>query len=597
MSRYWLIALLVFCLELPADERLRIYDLQGKCKIEGQVLGADQLNSEVSVYRSSGATSDAAREAQHALRQVLEFYQRVLDWDSIDNNGSAIHVFANYLNREEGCLGFNAFYKPSFNETFHQIGFLNFSRKPYGTARDLDVVAHEFSHGVFRSTEGLHAPFEKDALNESIADLFGVAFRIWSQLPPGSDLSAASVGLNDFKVGQLFAREFNALARETFPDGVLRNMANPAQRDAFDFYSEGYSRGNDYSEYDVGAISSLAFTLLAVGGQHPRLDNGIRVEGIGLDKTLNVVFYVMRHLRFMDLESFAAMAEKAAEKLYGKYSLESRATHNAFAAVGLFDEVLTAVEQQRQREEAERNERERREREAQEQRETEAREQRERVEAERDERERQQRAPEPVPPQSIPAPPPITAPVSSPVAPLQISGQHFIALLLGVLILLIVVVARASRVRGYQFSPTAVEPAPAASTIPLKKEQQRPRPQLPERPPAEPRVLLWISADGQGCSLSLDEHPQLWGREYPDTPLFHLVSRDQRISRLQCEIWYQPRGRFLYVRNHSSNGTRVNHVQLGQGEKGKVALQLKQSLTLELGRFCLALTVEHFANH
>lgn len=590
MSRYWLIALLAFCLDVPADERLKIYDLQGKCKTEGQVLGADELNSEVSVYRSSGATSDAAREAQHALRKVLEFYQRIFDWDSIDNQGSAIHVFANYLDREEGCMGFNAFYKPSFNETFHQIGFLNFSRKPYGTARDLDVVAHEFSHGVFRSTEGLHAPFEKDALNESIADLFGVAFRVWSQLPASSDLSAAAVGLNDFKVGQLYAREFNALARETFPEGVLRNMANPAQRDALDFYSEGYSRGNDYNEYDVGAISSLAFTLLAVGGQHPRLDNGIRVEGIGLDKTLDVVFYVMRHLRFMDLESFAAMAEKAAEKLYGKFSLEARATHNAFAAVGLFDEALTAAEQQRQREEAEREARER----EQEQHEREAREQREREDAER---QRQLPDPEPLQPQPIPESPPIEAPEPSPAASLQISGKHFIALLLGVLVLLIVVVARASRVRSFPIAQAPVESAPVVSTTRLEQGLRRPPPPAPDKPPTVPRVLLWVSAQGQGSSVSLNEHPQLWGREHPDTPLFHLISRDPRISRLQCEIWYQPRGRFLYVRNHSSNGTRINSVQLGRGEKGKVALQLKQSLTLELGRFCMTLTVEHFANH
>ena len=62
---------------------------------------------------------------------------------------------------------------------------------------------------------------------------------------------------------------------------------------ADDHYSEADTYDDDI--YARGAITSLAFYLMAEGGRHPRLLNDIRVDGIGLRKASTIVFYVLRH--------------------------------------------------------------------------------------------------------------------------------------------------------------------------------------------------------------------------------------------------------------------------------------------------------------
>ena len=71
-------------------------------------------------------------------------------------------------------------------------------------AGSLDVAAHEFSHGLIERTVNLEYQFQSGALNESIADVFGVL-----------------VDDEDWLVGE------DVVSLDYFPSGALRNMADP----------------------------------------------------------------------------------------------------------------------------------------------------------------------------------------------------------------------------------------------------------------------------------------------------------------------------------------------------------------------------------
>ncbi len=72
-------------------------------------------------------------------------------------------------------------------------------------AEGLDVAAHEMSHGVIQHTVNLEYRNQSGALNESMADVFGVM-----------------VDRGDWRLGEDVVR-----SRQFFASGALRDMADP----------------------------------------------------------------------------------------------------------------------------------------------------------------------------------------------------------------------------------------------------------------------------------------------------------------------------------------------------------------------------------
>jgi Zn-dependent metalloprotease len=122
----------------------------------------------VSLERGEGdpATGDdSVDQTYDYLGQVSNFFKEVLNRNSYDNLGADIianvHYGANYM---------NAFWdgdELTFGEGDGVI-FTDFSRS-------LDVVAHEFGHGVVQTTANLQYFSQSGALNEHFADVFGSA--------------------------------------------------------------------------------------------------------------------------------------------------------------------------------------------------------------------------------------------------------------------------------------------------------------------------------------------------------------------------------------------------------------------------------------
>ena len=187
------------------------------------------------------------------------------------------------------------------------------------THEALDVVGHEFTHGVIRHTSNLVYERESGALNESFADIFGTM------------VEREVVG--DANYDWLMGSDF----------GAIRSLQNP------NAFGDPSIRGGLFWMNQVGCVPSGAndlcgvhinsgvqnrwFSLLVDGGTQ----NGVTVNGVGETAARRVAY------RNMTVELFAGAdyddaregAIDAAEALYGACSNVVEQVTNAWAAVGV----------------------------------------------------------------------------------------------------------------------------------------------------------------------------------------------------------------------------------------------------------------------
>ena len=309
----------------------KIYDLERACR-------SARIRSLVNDKRSARLVTMALR--RHLVRNetsgsgrnpsadklfglfgsFFEFLQETLEMDSFDDAGGAFNgiVDARFHpdKRSPQCIGdqFNALWISPLRSVVLSGAAVEFS----------EMVGHELGHGLIDSGSRLIYQGESGALNESIADSIGVAFRGWIETK-----------------GRLSSRLPADIWRIRSPTGPLRDMSNPQR------VSNLPNHYSDYrflrTEVDHGgvhinsSIMNQGFYLLAIGGRHPDVDAGPEVSGIGMAKALEIFGRAALNIltpvsNFTDArEAFA----HTAEILHGKESPEWVATHTAMDAIGI----------------------------------------------------------------------------------------------------------------------------------------------------------------------------------------------------------------------------------------------------------------------
>lgn len=169
----------------------------------------------------------------------------------------------------------------------------------------LDMVSHEFTHGLINATANLIYSGESGALNESFADIFAMA------------IEAHIEGSPDWIIGEDI----------TLDGSGIRSMSNPTI--------------NHYTLYDSttdihtnGGIQNYWFYLLS--------------NEIGIEAATNVCFQSLRYYLtpysdFMDARNSSI---QAAGDLFGENSPEVLAVCNAWVAVGVGEDcnILESIE-------------------------------------------------------------------------------------------------------------------------------------------------------------------------------------------------------------------------------------------------------------
>jgi len=284
---------------------IEIYDLNQSEDLEDAIHFVDEDN-----YwdNDNDDLDNAAGDVHWGLEMVYDYYLSQHGRDSYDGNGSPIIAYVHYGNNV-----FNAFW----------VGL-------YGAFGDgdgnpltyIDVIAHEYTHGVTKTSAGLIYSYETGALNESFSDILGTAIEFYA-FP---DSASWSVGILDFE---------------------FRDMENPNLYGQPDTYegSFWYSGGADYGGVHTNSgVQNYWYYLLSEGGSGTN-DNGddFNVESIGIESATAIAYRTLTtYLTTTSVYNDARQGTiQSAIDIFGECSNEVEQVINAWNAVGLGPEDYT----------------------------------------------------------------------------------------------------------------------------------------------------------------------------------------------------------------------------------------------------------------
>lgn len=566
----WLSVPAVFADGLP----VRTFDLQEKCVTEQalldvflvqprQVARADLPQGSLR-YEVTGQTMSPKPSLGFQQLQIVNaFYEQAFNYRSFDGQGTGVILLSNLALSSDGtnCNPMNAFFANLGPDNVNLVAvLLGHPESPYDLARDLEVIAHEFGHGVFRTAQGMELGPEERGINEGVSDMLGVTVRAWYE--SGQRLSETRVREDSFLIGKYYGELITRFydAPESIHEGYMRNLLNPYPWDTADHY-DLLAEARFQGEHAASGIVSLPFALLVKGGSHPRRqDIAVNVQGIGFEKAVTIIFYVMKQrLPFNTMPEFATAAIKAAERIYGRDSQPAISTRNAFAVTGLVAPHPTAQAPEPQRTDTEES----------------------------------TPASDAEPPplaESVPdevadlSPSPAPDTDSAPNEPRGLSGPVFLtglAVLLAALMVTgqLLVQRRRRQLLAGTRARHAHQTQPAQQVAPAQVN-------IAGAPDA---LAVRLTVGTQSAPIRLTEAPLLLGRRAPQLPaaILKALQADEWIGREHCQIWYRADSRQVYVKCLSHNGVTLNQQRIDVGEKARVVAQ--GEIHLHLGHTSLVI--------
>ena len=254
---------------------------------------------------------EVATDVHWAAEQYYDLLQS-MGRNSIDNEGGDLIAFV-HLGQSEG----NAYWD----------GYASYygDGSPGSTLDrpvvSVDVVGHEFTHGLVDYTANLIYAGESGALNESFADIFGYRTSVFargaaqSYWTIGQEATSSGRGIRSFITPNDYNHPANYGGNLWFPgSGVHTNSS----------------------------VQNHWFYLLTVGDEGMNdFGQSYTVNGVGLDTAFAIAYRTLSVYltESSDYADAAFYSLRAAEDLYGACSDVYREVNNAWYAVGLANEI------------------------------------------------------------------------------------------------------------------------------------------------------------------------------------------------------------------------------------------------------------------
>ncbi|MCH8612230.1 M4 family metallopeptidase [Arsenicicoccus dermatophilus] len=266
----------------------------------------------------SGSNSDrqsAAADAQYGADKTFEYYKNVMGRNGIWNNGKGARSRVHYDN--------------NFTNAFWDGRQMTYGDGAGNNAplTEIDVAAHEMSHGVTENTAGLAYEGDAGGLNESTSDIFGVAVEFYAALPKDKP---------DYYMGELINLR---------GDGTpLRYMDKPSKDGrSYDCWSSSvasadphFSSGPGNHWFYLASEGSGAKTINGVKYDSPTCNNST-VTGAGREN-IEKVWYRTLSTKLTSTSNYKAAREgaiKSAIELYGENSQVCKSVEAAYNAISV----------------------------------------------------------------------------------------------------------------------------------------------------------------------------------------------------------------------------------------------------------------------
>jgi thermolysin len=269
-------------IDATRGQGIRTYDANRAQQTPGTLETSTNLNS---WDTNAAAGAGAAVDAHAYATAVYDFYKKTFNRNGLDGNNSPMISTVHY-----GVGYDNAFWDGT--QMAYGDGGQVF-RAPLSSS--VDVVAHEFTHGVTSNESNLVYQNASGALNEAISDIFGVMVK--HRLQPTDP--------NFFMLGTEVA------------NGGLRNMKEPALKQQPGHMTQYVRTQQDNGGVHINSgIINNAFYLMTVSGTNPRSQVAVSF-GIGWDKSEKVWYRASTELLTSqsDFAAAAAATMRAAKDL------------------------------------------------------------------------------------------------------------------------------------------------------------------------------------------------------------------------------------------------------------------------------------------
>jgi len=267
----------------------------------------------------TGAQSDRASAAVDALygaQKTFDYYKTQLGRNGIWNDGrgarSRVH-FANAM--------VNAFWdgtQMSYGDGANNAAPLT----------ELDVAAHEMSHGVTENTAGLVYSGEAGGLNEANSDIFGTAVEFYVNNP--NDVP-------DYFIGEEIDIHGNGTPLRYMDKPSKDGVSKDCWSSTLGSLDPHYSSGPLNHWYYMLSEGSGAKTVNGVSYNSPTCGGAAAVTGIGHLKAEKIWYrtlatYLTSSSKYSNARTGAI---KSAKDLYGQGSAECLAVEKAFTAISV----------------------------------------------------------------------------------------------------------------------------------------------------------------------------------------------------------------------------------------------------------------------
>ncbi|MDZ4757137.1 MAG: M4 family metallopeptidase [Bacteroidota bacterium] len=273
------------------------------------------------------ATEVMATDPHWIVSEAWDYYLTVHSRTGMNDHGSIVKVQGNWNQPQAHFIRRNG-------DSYIEIGTVN---NLY--LATLDIVGHEYMHGITWQTSNLTGWDEAGALDESFSDIMGEALERWfrgtNDWVTGNDLGTG-VDLN----GAMLRRSLqnpSALGSNADPNnGCSKSTGNP---DTYlgTFWNTDDSCDNGGIHSNCG-VQNFCFFLLSQGGSGTN-DNGgfYSVTGIGADDAALIAYNtVVNNLTSVSqFTNSRANSIAVARAIFGTCSNEEIQTQNAWAAVGI----------------------------------------------------------------------------------------------------------------------------------------------------------------------------------------------------------------------------------------------------------------------
>jgi Zn-dependent metalloprotease len=278
---------------------IETYNLQEETAFETAVHFTDEDN-----YwdNDNAAMDNGATDLHWGAEMTYDYYLTQHGRNSFDANGAPIVTYAHYGNGYSNAawVGYYGFFGDGDDNPWTSI----------------DIVGHEITHGVTKTSASLIYYYESGALNESFSDIFGTNVEFYA-IPDSANWQN---GLLNF---------------------IIRDMADPNAYDCPDTYLGDYwlTGSGDYGGVHTNSgVQNFWYYLLVEGGSGVN-DNGdsYSVEGLGFDVASaityrNLTVYLTSTSTYFDARQGSI---QSAIDLYGECSNEVQQVLNAWHAVGI----------------------------------------------------------------------------------------------------------------------------------------------------------------------------------------------------------------------------------------------------------------------